>query len=248
MSSTPSSTVASASSTSPIATATTERLKRFPARAGGDPSRRPASIAPSKPAASASSRARTRSWAGSGTGGTRDRLALSHEPARGHDSACARWPRRSGRGRAQRQRARTPRRVGARARRRTAHRRMLRLPPAGSSHVSRSGHGGCQRGHGKGRRPEGCISHHLRVGHGTPGPVRHRLVSRAVELVERQFDQQLDRLDGGQVRQAAKGPHQTGGRPRTARADAPPAHAVATVVRRVLDCSGTIAIASSSAS
>ena len=80
----------------------------------------------------------------------------------------------------------------------------------GSSYFSRSGHGGRQRGHGKGRCPEGCISHHLRVGHGTPGPVRHRLVSRAVELVERQLDQQLDGLDGGRVRQAAKGPHQTG--------------------------------------
>ena len=228
---------------------TTERLKRFPARAGGDPSRRPASIAPSKSsAASASFRARTRSWAGSGTGGTRDRLALSHEPARGHDSR-ARRPRRSGRGRAQRQRARTPRRVGARARRRTAHRRMLRLRTAGSSHFSRSGHGGRQRGHGKGRRPEGCISHHLRVGHGTPGPVRHRLVSRAVELVERQFDQQLDRLDGGRVRQAAKGPHQTGGRPYPpARADAPPCARRRDRRAEGIDCSGTIATASSSAS
>ena len=49
----------------------------------------------------------------------------------------------------------------------------------------------------------------LRVAHSAPRPVVHRLVSRAVELAERQLDQQLDGLDRGRLRQVAKSAHQT---------------------------------------
>ena len=207
MSSTASSAVASARSRSPTATATTERLKRFPARAGGDragarPRWRRRGARRPQPAC----RARTRSWAGSGTGGTRDPLAQSRERASGHDSR-ARRPRRRDRGRARPQRARRLRRGGARARRRTTHPRALRLRHGGSSCFGRSGHGVRERGHGERHSHQGCISQHLRVAHSAPGPVVHRLVSRAVELVQRQLDQQLDGLDRGPLWQAAKRPH-----------------------------------------
>ena len=59
VSSTASSAVPCAVSRSPTASATTDRLKRLPARAGGVPSRRPASIAPSRSSAASTSLPRT---------------------------------------------------------------------------------------------------------------------------------------------------------------------------------------------
>ncbi len=79
----------------------------------------------------------------------------------------------------------------------------------GSSCLGRSGHGVRERGHGERRRQQGRISQYLRRAHRAPGPVVHRLVSRAVELVQRQLDQQPDGLDRGRLRQAAKSPHET---------------------------------------
>jgi hypothetical protein len=55
----------------------------------------------------------------------------------------------------------------------------------------------------------GGISHFLRGAHRRRGPIAHRLVSRAVELVQRQLDQQLDALNRGRFREEAKRPHQT---------------------------------------
>jgi hypothetical protein len=78
-----------------------------------------------------------------------------------------------------------------------------------ASSIRRSGHGVRECGHGKRHSHEGCIAQHLRVAHSAPRPVVHRLVSRAVELVERQLDQQLDGLDRGRLRQVAKSVHQT---------------------------------------
>src|SRR5262249_58925944 len=59
VSSTLSFAVASAVSRSPAASATTDRLKRFPASAGGDPSKRPASMAPSRSSVAPASLPRT---------------------------------------------------------------------------------------------------------------------------------------------------------------------------------------------
>ena len=169
-------------------------------RAGARPRlRRPGARSPRR-----ASHACTRPSAGAGT----DRRDPSlRRPRAGAHGSRARRPERRDRGRAQPPRACRP--VGA-------ERKVVVREPVdqcrgfGAGYVpSRSVRYGVREGgHGKRIRRQRGVSYASRSARGTPGPVVHRLVPRAVELVHRQLDQQPDGLDGGRLRQAAKSRHE----------------------------------------
>ena len=188
--------VARAVSRSPVATATTERLNRFPARACVWPNRRAASIAPSRSSVASVQLAAhvPGPGPGSGTGQGRAPLARSRAREPGHGWRARRL-RRSGRGRAPRQRARPPRRGGARARYRerlsTRDAAPVRQDCAGppAPVMAQASAGIASAAAVRGASPSA-----LRGAHRALGPVVHRVVLRAVELVQRKLDQQIHGL------------------------------------------------------
>ena len=155
-------------------------------------------MAPSRSSAARPRRARTKSWAGSDTGGTRDPLVQSRGETGGTtsvriglgvevevSSAAASRDAASGRSES----SSSDSSSGAAAWNGEIELdRSVRVMASASAGIAAPLH--------QQRR----ISQHLCGAHRALGPVMHRLISRAVELVERQLDQQLDGLDRGRLR------------------------------------------------